>query len=408
MLFYFRIGLRNLLKNRRCSAKTLLVIVIGICSSLLAQGFMSHTLWGLRESLINGGLGHIQIYQEGYLKHSNVAPYQYLITDYDHILHELKEIPDVKVFAPRLNFQGIISSGEKSTVFMGTSGQPWAEMALNQLATIEDGSFMSDDNPYGIMIGSGVARKLSVGVGDMVTVMSPLESGGINALDMEVVGVIRMQLKAYDDVALLANLSTIQNFVGQPNSVDRINMLLSKTQDMESIEPIVSNFSSKFGLEYNNWLQLAGGQYNQPKLFFDLIYMTIMTIIVLVVVFSIINTLNLTMQERIREIGTIRSLGTTRVQVVKIFIAESFLLGIIGGFLGIVIGFILAAFLNGLGGINIPPPPGQARGYTALFKPEFIKALQLWLVFLITSIIAGFYPALKASRLKIVDALRWI
>jgi putative ABC transport system permease protein len=407
-MFCLKLGLRNLLKNRRRSAKTVLVIVIGICSSLLAQGFMAHTLWGLRESLINGGLGHIQIYQEGYLSHGNVAPYQYLITDYVNVLHGLKEIPDVKIIAPRLDFQGLISSGEKSTVFMGTAGQPRAEMALNKQATLEDGSFLCDDTPYGVLIGSGVARKLHVGVGDTVTITSPLEGGGINVLDMEVIGIIRMQLKAYDDVMLLANLNTIQNFIDQPGSVNRVAILLTKTENMEHIEHSISELSQRAGLEFNNWRQLAQGQYTQPKLFFNLLYVTIMVIIVLVVVFSIINTLNLTMQERVREIGTIRSLGTTRFQVVNIFVAESFLLGVIGGFIGIVTGYGLAVLLNGLGGINIPPPPGQARGYIALFKPGFVQALQLWLVFLTTATIAGFYPAFKAARLSIVDALRWV
>ncbi|HEX2953265.1 MAG TPA: FtsX-like permease family protein, partial [Bacillota bacterium] len=123
---------------------------------------------------------------------------------------------------------------------------------------------------------------------------------------------------------------------------------------------------------------------------------------------SITNTLNLAMHERVREIGTIRSLGTTRLQVGKIFISESFLIGLIGGFLGIITGYILAAFFNMLGGVHIPPPPGQARGYIAFFKPNFLHALQLWMLFLVTATVAGFYPAYKAARLQIVEALRWI
>jgi putative ABC transport system permease protein len=126
----------------------------------------------------------------------------------------------------------------------------------------------------------------------------------------------------------------------------------------------------------------------------------------LVVVLSIANTLNLTIQERIREIGTIRSLGTTRWQVGKVFIAESFLIGLIGGFLGILAGYGLSALCNGLGGIPIPPPPGQARGYTAFFRPDLLHALRLWMVFLATAIIAGSFPAYRAARLRIVEALR--
>lgn len=408
MLFYFKIGLRNLIKNHRRSAKTILTIVIGLSACLLAQGFMSHTLWGLRESLINGGLGHFQIYQKGYLKTSNEDPYQYLITNFKAVLQELKSVPEMKLLAPRLNFQGVVSFGEKSAIFIGAAGLSKEERVLNSFMTLKEGSFLEGNNPFGVIIGSGVARKLNAGVGDTITLMSALKDGGVNAIDLEIAGIIEAQIKAYNDVVLLANLETIQSFIDVPNSVDRVTLLLTKTENLEKIRPYISKLCDKMGFEYCDWQTLAGRQYTQPKLFYDLVYLLIMIIIILVVIFSIINTLNLTMQERVREIGTIRSLGTTRLQVGKIFVAESFIIGLIGVFLGIITGYGLAALFNALGGIPIPPLPGQARGYTALFKPDIIQALWLGILFIATATIAGFYPAFRAARLQIVNALRWI
>jgi putative ABC transport system permease protein len=408
MLFYLTIGFRNLCKNHRRSMKTLLTVVIGLSACLLAQGFMSHTLWGLRESLINGGVGHIQIYRNGYLAHGQEEPYQYLISDSEAVLRELKLVPGITLCSPRLNFQGIVSSGEKSAVFMGTAGLPEEERRLNTFATLKNGAFLNADNPYEVVIGSGLARKLNVGVGDTVTLMSALKDGGVNALDLTITGIIEVQIKAYNDVVLMANLETIQGYLDQPSSVDRIIVLLNRTENLAKIESTIQKISNKLNLEYRDWKQLAGVQYTQPMMFYGVLYFLVMGIIVLVVIFSIANTLNLAMQERIREIGTIRSLGTTRLQVGQIFIAESFLIGFIGVVLGIVMGYGLSALLNGLGGIPIPPPPGQARGYTALFVPDFIQALKLGLLFLLTATIAGFYPAFRAARLRIVDALRWI
>lgn len=238
--------------------------------------------------------------------------------------------------------------------------------------------------------------------------MSAMKGGGVNALDLNIIGVMGAQVKAYDDVLMLANLKTIQGLLNLPGSADRIIVLLSNTGDLGKIEPSIRKLCDKTGLEYRDWRRLAGLQYTQPKLFYDLVYMLMMMIIILVVVFSITNTLNLSMYERVREIGTIRSLGTTRFQVGKIFIAESFLIGFIGGFFGIIAGYGLSFIFNALGGIHIPPPPGQARGYTAFFKPDFVQALWLWLLFSITAAAGGFYPAFRAARLQIADALRWI
>lgn len=408
MLFYLKIGFRNLLKNRRRSVKTILTIIIGLSACLLVEGFMSYTLWGLREALINGGLGHIQIYQQDYLKHGGDDPYQYLITDPHADLRMLKDIPGIKLCAPRLNFQGMITYGEKSSVFMGTAGIPQKEKILNNLATLKKGSFLSADKPYGVVIGSGLARKLNADVGDMITLTAALKDGGINALDMEVIGIIEVQVQAYNDVVILTNLSTAQNFIGIPGSMDRIIVLLNKTENLGVTLPYIKKICKEHGLEYTDWRSLAGKQYTQPKMFYDTSYLLIMSIIVLVVIFSITNTLNLAMHERVREIGTIRSLGTTRLQVGKIFVSESFLIGLIGGILGIIVGYGLSAIFNMLGGVPIPPPPGQARGYIAFFKPNFVHALQLWMLFLLTASVAGFYPAYKAAKLQIVDALRWI
>jgi putative ABC transport system permease protein len=408
MLFYFKIAWRNLLKNYQRSVKTLLTIVVGLGACLLAQGFMAHTLWGLRESLINGGIGHLQVYRQGYLEHNETELDQYRITDYQAVSHQLQGAPGVKLCAPRLAFQGMVSAGEKSTIFIGTAGLPAAERVLNNYATLKAGSFFKAEKPYGVVIGSGVARKLHVRLGDMVTLMVTLKGGAVNALDVEIIGIMEAQIKAYDEVALLANLPTVQSFVNQPNAVDRIVLLLDRTENLVKNAPKIKRQCSRMGLECRDWLQLAGKQYTQPQLFYNLVYVLFMSIIVLVVIFAIINTLNLTVQERVREIGTIRSLGTTRLQVGKIFLAESILIGLSGGICGVIAGYGLAALLNALGGIPIPPPPGHARGYTAFFKPDLLQAFRLWILFFMTVTLAGFYPAWRAARLRIVDALRWI
>lgn len=407
MLFYFKIGFRNLIKNHRRSVKTILTIVIGLSACLLNQGFMSHTLQGLQESLINSGIGHIQIYKKGYQKHGSEEPYYYLINDYQALIQRLTAVPGIKTITPHLGFQGIVSTGGKDTIFIGTAGFSQGRQTINSMVKIKEGSYLEDDKPFAIMIGSGIARKLNIGVNDTVTVMSAMKGGGVNAIDMEVSGVIEGQIKEYNDVALIANLNTVQELIAIPNSVDSVILLLERTEKLSEIEPYINKVCDEMDLEYRNWRQLAGIQYNQPKLFYDLVYILMMTIIVLVVIFSITNTLNLTMQERIREIGTIRSLGTTRLQIGKIFVSESFLIGLVGGLFGIIVGYGLAALFNSLGGVSIPPPPGHARGYTAFFKPDFINALRLWMLFLATSTLAGFYPAYRAARLPIVDALRW-
>ncbi len=403
-----KLGFRNLVKYRRRSLKTMMTVVIGLGASLMAQGFISHTLWGLKESLIRGGLGHFQVYRRGYLENSETEPYRYLIRGGDAVAREFSSVPGVMLATPRLNFQGIVSSGEKSSIVMGMAGIPANEEMLNGFSTLQHGSFLRSDQPYRMAVGGGLARKLGVSVGDPLTLMLTLKSGGVNAADLEVGGVIGAQVKAFDEVLAMADLGTVQKLVNQPGSVDRIIVLLSNTADVAKTEPAVRSLCGKLGLEYRDWKRLAGPQYSVPNIFFNSMLVLMMGIIVFVVVVSIANTLTLAMQERIREIGTIRSVGTTRPQVAGIFLTESFLLGVFGGLLGLALGFGLSELLNAAGGIPIPPPPGQARGFTALFKPDPGQAVLFFGMFSLTAAVAGLWPAVRAARLQIVDALRWL
>ncbi len=408
MWFYIKIASRNLIKNIRRSFKTMLAVSTGLAACLLTQGFMSHTLWGLRESLINGGIGHFQIYRKGFFDNQDENPFLYLIKEPDKIYEELKKIPNIRLFAPRINFQALISSGEKSAIVFGFSGVASKERELNNFSTIVAGNFLDEKKTFGLVVGEGVAKRLNLKIGDTVTLMATLKGGGINALDFTITGIIEAQIKAYNEVLAIANISSIQKLLNLSKSIDRIIVLLKETDDLEKVEPLIKDMCIRQNLECLDWKKLVGVQYSRPKFFYDLVYVLIMSIVILVVIFSITNTLNLAMQERVREIGTMRSMGTTRSQIIKVFLSESALIGFFGGIAGILLGYAISFIFNKLGGVPIPPPPGQARGYIALFKPEFSEAIKLMGIFLLSTTVGGVYPAFKASRIKIVEALRWI
>src|SRR5208337_2805127 len=98
---------RNLLKNRRRTLLTILPIIIGMIALIFANGFITYSLWGLRESIINGGIGHFQIYKRGFLRDGDTEPFEYLISDYKVIIKQIFNISGIKAVAPRLKFMGL-------------------------------------------------------------------------------------------------------------------------------------------------------------------------------------------------------------------------------------------------------------------------------------------------------------
>jgi len=128
-------------------------------------------------------------------------------------------------------------------------------------------------------------------------------------------------------------------------------------------------------------------------------------LIAVVIVLSISNTMIMSVLERTREIGTLLALGFRRGAILRQFVGEGLALGVAGGVVGLVIGVALARIISAVG-IPMPAPPGMAVGFTGEVLVTWRLAVEVVLFALGTSVFASFYPAWKASRLEIVDALR--
>jgi len=111
--------------------------------------------------------------------------------------------------------------------------------------------------------------------------------------------------------------------------------------------------------------------------------------------------------ERTREIGTIMALGTRARSVVTMFVLEGVALGVLGGVAGLVLGVVLAKVITVLG-IKLPPPPGSTRGFAVqIFVVPEVLSRAFWLS-LVTAALASLYPAWRAARLNVVEALRHV
>jgi putative ABC transport system permease protein len=109
--------------------------------------------------------------------------------------------------------------------------------------------------------------------------------------------------------------------------------------------------------------------------------------------------------ERTGEIGTLLALGFKRKKILYLFAIEGLVLGLAGASLGLVSGYGLAELISAIG-IPMPPPPGMEEGYTGEIRVTITVLMNAFLIAFVTTLLAGLYPAWKASRLPIVDALR--
>lgn len=415
-----KIAFRNILRHKTRSSITILTIIFGATAIIFAGGFFEDIFFKMRESYIHSYTGHFQIFKKGYWEKGNSQPYEYLIDNPSEIITHLRAIGGIKSVTSRLQFSGLISTGENTVSCIGMGIEPQNENSHNSDTknlrdmsnhmtlggpVIIEGQALDKDSPYTIMLGKGLASSLGARVGDGLVVLTHTTGGSINALDVSLKGIFMTSSKEYDDHFLRLPLASAQKLL-QTESAQSLVVMLNKTEDTAQVKKALTALfkEKKLDLELKSWEEINDFYTNTVNLF-NRLFLILKMVIVIIVVLSIFNTMNMAVLERIDEIGTIMALGTKRRGVLSLFMYEGLCLGLIGGILGIIIGVSITLSIARIG-IAMPPPPGATMYW--LSEPKIVVSALIFafIVSIKTSLISSLYPAYRASRLEIADALR--
>ena len=128
-------------------------------------------------------------------------------------------------------------------------------------------------------------------------------------------------------------------------------------------------------------------------------------IILVMVLLSVANTVNMSAFERLGEFGTLQALGNRQRDIFRLILLENTFLGLIGGTLGAIIGIGLALAISAIG-IPMPPPPSANTGYTAMIRLDAANVATAFLIGVVATALAAIFPARRVSRTELVEALR--
>jgi putative ABC transport system permease protein len=398
-----RIAFRNIFRNRRRSAITLLVIVAGAIGLILFGGYKAHTIRALRESTIRNRLGHIQIYKLGYSKSESQKPLEYAIDNIAEIRRAVEQDKRVTMTAAQITLMGLLSNGEKSETFIATAVEPEKDRLMGSQRLLS-GTNLPLDEPDAVLLGRGLAASMHAKPGDYLTIMTTTVGGSLNAVDVRVAGTFTIGVKEFDDRALKIPIKGAQQLL-QTSKVEKLLVFLKETDDTAAVHGDLQKlFGEKsWALEMKEWSELAGF-YHQVVAFYNGIFGFLGVIVFAIVVFSVANTIMMSIFERTREIGTLMAIGTTRERVWRMFLLEGFVIGVLGGILGVIAGAAVATIINH-SNMMLPPPPGYTVGYPLKILMQRNVFVTAALISIVTSTVSAIFPALKASRMKIVDAL---
>lgn len=398
---------RNLLRNRKRSALALGAIGFGVIALMLGGGFLEWVMWAMRESAIQGRLGHIQVTEQDFLSNGVADPFAYLLPQGSKAEQDLTKWPHVSVLAPRLAFSGLASHGDVTMSYLAEGVDPVKEAKISVDFRIASGKPLAETDPKGIIVGIGLAELLGVAPGDALTLLATTESGGLNGIDTHVRGIFSTSNKVWNDSSLRLPLTTARELL-RVNGAHTWVLLLDDTHKTEAVLAQLnqSQWHTKAGLklEFTPWTKLADF-YNKTVALFSSQMNVVRFIIGVIIALSISNVLVMGVLQRTSEIGTLMAIGLRRRKILQLFISEGMLLGLLGGAIGVSSGYLLGEFISFIG-IPMPPAPGMDKGFTGEIMVTWPTALSAFVLAVVTTLLASVYPAWKASRLEIVNALR--
>ena len=398
-----KFALRSVFRQRARSAGTLAAIALGVAGLILAGGFVQDIFFQLGEAVIHSQSGHIQVAKKGYREGRVRSPESFFIERPDDLQRSIEGVTGVQTSLSRLGFAGVVNNGKRDVGIIGEGVEPSSEEKLGTYLRYIEGRPLRDDDRDGIAVGQGVARSLGVKPGDRVNLVLSLPQGAVNTLDFEVVGVFQSFSKDFDARAVRIPLRSARELM-DTEAAHVVVVMLEKTEDTDAVLAGLKSRLELVGFELVGWRELSDF-YDKTIKLYDRQFGVLRLIILLMVLLSVANSVNMTLFERTREFGTMLALGDRPAAVFRLIMTESALLGVFGAVSGILVGGGTAVIIS-LIGIPMPPPPNANVGYTAFIRLVPFDVMAAGAIGIVATILAALLPARRASRLVVVDALR--
>jgi len=397
-----KLAARNLTRHRTRTLISVSAIAFGVIALLIAGGFIEWIFWAMRESTIETGLGHIHITRPGFANAGLADPRGYLLPSDPKYLEAVRSLPSVQAIDQRLELSGLASHGDTTVAFTGEAVDPQPFNVIGHGLTVV-GDRLAPDDASGVMLGRGIAAALDAKRGDRVTFIVQLPAGGINAVEGHVVGLFDTHVKSYDDSAVRIPLALGRQLLHTGSA----HAWVLRLEDIDQTENAVARLRRMLPadrFQVSSWLEISDFYRKAVVLLSNQI--DVMGVLIgLIIVIGISNTLTMNVLERTGEIGTLMALGIPRGGILRLFLLEGALLGIVGGVIGLICGFLLAHILSHVG-IPMPPPPGRDEAYAAEIMLTPRLAISALAMAVLATAAASLYPAWRAARLPVVDALR--
>jgi lipoprotein-releasing system permease protein len=390
-------------------------VTFGIGAYITLVCFMTG-LNAMLDNLILNQTPHIHVYNE--IEHSKKQPISLYnnLKERFNVVHSIKPkmtqkkihnaLPIITYLENNKNVRGALPQVKTQIFYIAgsielagnlTGINPLEEAKLfNMSDYIVEGSALDLKNTdNGILLGIGIAKKMSLKVGDRVQV-SPISGG---TFPLKIIGLYQSGVADLDAIQSFANIKTVQRILGETNNyISDINI---KMYDIEQALPLSKKIEKQFKLTAID-IKTANAQFETGTTVRNLITYAVSITLLIVAGFGIYNILNMLIYEKMNDIAILKATGFSGKDVQLIFMSQAMIIGFVGGVLGLLVGFGLVSIINTIPFRTEALPTVET--YPINLNPMFF--IIGFSFAMLSTFLAGYLPSKKAKKIDPVKIIR--
>ncbi len=399
-----RIALRNLGRTKSRTALSLVSIAVGVMVVILFKGVID----GVWDQLVTGTIrfssGHVRIVDPEYLLKEQLMSLYYPV-DAD-VANQAASVSGVVAASPRIRFSGLISRENQADGVMVTGFDPRREEPVSQMSRYLTGRYM-ERGAREAVVGGSLLRKQGLTVGDRFTLVFNTAFGSMRGYTLEIVGRVDSGY-AWLDEQLFVDLGLAQAMLEMPGEATEVLVMGSSQRETKAlVSALQAGISDRGELSFVPWH--SASEMMELMSLAQVIYFVIYLVVLALAAFVVVNTMVMIVAERIREIGMLAALGLSGGQILRLFLYEGTVLGVLGSLVGGLLGGVLLRVLSTTGitmdGMDTIDPQ---YFITPTIYPVFSWTLLLLMMGagVVVTMAAVWLPARRAARLEPTQALR--
>ena len=413
MSYELFIGLRYLKAKRKQTFVSLITLIsiagvmVGVTALIVVIAVMNGFKEDLRDKIL------------GVTSHVVISRFDGNISKYQEVRAKVEEVSGVNAATPFIYTQVMISSRKaiSGAVLRGIEPKT-ASKVINLPKNLRAGSLEeleAENKPEGmrstpgIILGNELARNIGASRGEPVTVISPL--GRLTPLGrvprsqtFRVAGIFDSGMYEYDSTIAYVSLWAAQRFLGIGDRVTGIEVRVDDIYEADRVARAIGKALDGYPYWSRDWMRMNKNLFSALKLE-KIVMFIILTLIILVAAFNIVGTLIMVVIEKTRDIAILKSMGATRRSIMKIFMIEGAVIGLVGTLLGLLGGYTLCTLLATYKFIELPSDVYYISTLPVQMDPLDVALIALAAI--VITLAASVYPAWQASRFDPAEAIRY-